>query len=69
MNIGGTMSTQPAWRKSSRSAAQGQCVEAAALPGLTVGIRDSKNPGAGHLTVTAGTWTALLTGIKAGRHT
>ncbi|RAY15534.1 DUF397 domain-containing protein [Actinomadura craniellae] len=40
----------PAWRKARRSMAQGgDCVEIARFSG-SFGLRDSKNPDAGHLT-------------------
>jgi uncharacterized protein DUF397 len=59
--------TSPVWRKSSHSGAQqGDCVELAALPGV-IGIRDSKNPEAGHLEVTGAAFGSLLNEIKAGR--
>jgi Domain of unknown function (DUF397) len=35
---------QTRWVKSSRSFANGNCVEAATLPDGLIGIRDSKNP-------------------------
>ncbi|MFD0689047.1 DUF397 domain-containing protein [Actinomadura fibrosa] len=51
---------QPRWRKSSHSGAhEGECVEVADLNGR-VGIRDSKNPAAGQLTLTRQHFTALL---------
>ncbi|WP_217547538.1 DUF397 domain-containing protein [Streptomyces sp. GbtcB6] len=49
-----------AWFKSSYSSDEGgNCVEVAARP-AAVHIRDSKNPGGGHLTVSPTTWTAFL---------
>jgi hypothetical protein len=59
------MST-PAWRKSTRSDTSGNdCVEAARLPGA-VGLRDSKSPDAGHLTVSPTTFGGLLNRIRSG---
>jgi hypothetical protein len=46
------MTTEPTWRKASYSTNQGNCVELAALGEHTAGIRDSKHPDAGHLTIT-----------------
>ena len=55
------------WRKSSYSdVGSGDCVELAAKPGV-VGIRDSKNPAAGHLQVGKRVFVSLLREIKA-RH-
>lgn len=61
--------TDPAfaqWRKSSYSGGEsGQCVEVAQAPAL-VGIRDSKNPHAGHLAVTTSAFGRLIARVKAG---
>ncbi|GGT72218.1 DUF397 domain-containing protein [Actinomadura citrea] len=54
------------WRKSTRSEDHGNCVELAALP-QAVGIRDSKAPGAGHLTLTPHAFADLVTRAKLGR--
>ena len=54
------------WLKSSFSDHNGSCVEVA-LMGTAVGIRDSKDTGAPHLTVGAVGWAAFLTGLRTGR--
>jgi len=52
------------WRKSSYSMNQGgECVEIARLP-HAVGIRDSKNPNHGHLTITPNAFRTLTHHIK-----
>ncbi|MFI0450801.1 DUF397 domain-containing protein [Actinomadura sp. 6N118] len=55
------------WRKSSYSGGGDEggqdCVEAANLNGL-VGLRDSKAPGAGHLTLSADGFADLLARVK-----
>ena len=55
------------WRKSTRSgsATDEACVELAALSG-GVGVRDSKDPDGGRLTVTGDQFSCLLERIKAG---
>ncbi|MFC7382451.1 DUF397 domain-containing protein [Sphaerisporangium rhizosphaerae] len=49
-----------AWRKSTYSGPENNCVEVAGLPGGAKAIRDSKDPARGYLRVTASQWTALL---------
>ncbi|HLX48563.1 MAG TPA: DUF397 domain-containing protein [Streptosporangiaceae bacterium] len=54
------------WRKSSYSSGEGNCVEVAHDPGA-IAVRDSKNPGNGHLTLTPAEWQTFTAKIKAGR--
>lgn len=53
------------WRKSRRSGSRDACVEVASLSG-EVGVRDSKNPGGPHLTVSRGAWRALTLRVQRG---
>ena len=48
------------WVKSSFSFANGNCVEVAELPGDSVGIRDSRDPGGPVLSFTRAEWAAFL---------
>ncbi|MET7993883.1 DUF397 domain-containing protein [Amycolatopsis sp. NPDC005232] len=50
-----------AWNKSSYSTSEVNCVEVTATPSIEIGVRDTKDRGAGHLTVSAEAWTAFLT--------
>jgi len=59
--------SSPMWRKPSRSDTQGNnCVELAAFPNA-VGIRDSKRPAGGVLTLECDRFAALLDRIKQNR--
>ena len=54
------------WIKSSLSYANGNCVEVAGLPGDSVGIRDSRDPGGPVLRFTRAEWAAFLRGARRG---
>jgi Domain of unknown function (DUF397) len=58
--------SSPIWRKSSRSTTQGgACVEVASLP-EAIGVRDSKNPDAGNLTISPEAFGTLVRRVKRG---
>ncbi|MFE4371766.1 DUF397 domain-containing protein [Streptomyces sp. NPDC056835] len=56
---------ESAWRKSSHSSGNGQCVEVRDdFPG-TVPVRDSKAPDGPHLAFGAGAWASFVAALKA----
>jgi hypothetical protein len=55
------------WRKSTYSDAEGNCVEVgASADGQTIGLRDTKNRGAGTLTYSRTAWTTFLHHVRQG---
>jgi hypothetical protein len=58
----------PAWRKSSYSGGSDNtsCVELARLDVAVIGVRDSKNSGGGHLSISPATLAHLIGRIRAG---
>jgi hypothetical protein len=62
---GNTSSVRSAWRKSTYSACNGNCVEVAELrPGL-IGVRDTKDAGRGPVMVfEAAVWSSFLESVK-----
>ena len=59
---------EASWRKSSHSAYNGGCVEAAPLGDHVVGVRDTKDQGAGPVLMFTGVeWAAFLSGLRAGK--
>jgi len=55
---------ETSWRKSSHSGSDANCVEVA-FGSATVGVRDSKHPEAGHLTVQVTAFRSFVSHIKA----
>lgn len=60
-------SAAPRWRKSIRSANEGNCVEVAGnLPGVVL-VRDSKDPSGPTLAFSPDAWRGFLTAVAAAR--
>lgn len=57
--------TTAVWRKSTRSSAMANCVEAAGLDDGRA-VRDSKDPAGPMLRFTAAAWSAFIWGIRTG---
>jgi hypothetical protein len=55
------------WRKSTRTQANGECVEIAHAA-RTYAVRDSKNPQHGTLTLAGPAWRSFITETKNGRY-
>lgn len=56
--------TGAAWRKSSRSNAEGNCVEVAGNLATLVAVRDSKDVNGPVLAFTPATWTRFVRSVK-----
>jgi len=56
----------PYWVKSSLSFSNGNCVEVANLPDLTIGLRNSREPEGPVLRFTSDEWNAFLGGARNG---
>lgn len=59
--------SKAAWRKSSCSGANNNCVEVAGNLPRIVAVRDSKNPDGPALVITREEWGSFTAGVKAGR--
>jgi hypothetical protein len=57
--------TDAHWRTSTRSGAQGNCVEVAFVDGV-IAVRDSKDRGGAVLTFTPAEWDAFIGGVEDG---
>ncbi|MFF8417958.1 DUF397 domain-containing protein [Streptomyces sp. NPDC015680] len=57
--------TQPAWRKSSYSSGNGQCLEIGDGVHDVTPVRDSKNAQGPLLVFRIGSWSTFLTAVKA----
>jgi hypothetical protein len=61
-----TLGSQPDWKKSSLSFANGNCVEVAGLGGGEVGVRNSRDREGAVLRFTPDEWHAFIGGVYKG---
>lgn len=54
------------WRKSSRSASNGACVEVAVASAEAIAMRDSKDPQGPQLRFSAASWRGFVASVRAG---
>jgi hypothetical protein len=59
-----TASSRAAWRTSSHSGANGDCIQVAATRPELVAVRDSKDPTGSALAFTAAQWTSFIRALK-----
>lgn len=59
-----TGTSSAAWRTSSHSGANGDCVEVARDASARIAVRDSRDPGGPRLAFTAGQWAAFTGVVK-----
>jgi hypothetical protein len=57
-------SARAAWRTSSHSGANGDCVEVARPAPGVIAVRDSKDPGGSRLAFTPGQWAAFTISLR-----
>jgi len=57
-------SSRAAWRTSSHSGANGNCVQVARPAPGTVAVRDSQDPGGPRLAFSPGPWVAFTAAVK-----
>ncbi|MFJ9341823.1 DUF397 domain-containing protein [Streptomyces sp. NPDC101733] len=62
----GGLPSNARWRRSSRSTGMNNCVEAAALSGGLLAVRDSKRADGPAVLFTGPAWTGFLATVRAG---
>ncbi len=57
-------SSRAAWRTSSHSGANGDCVQVARPASGVIAVRDSRDPGGSRLAFSSGRWAAFTASLK-----